>query len=308
MFDLSVHYADYDDQSSEELTSSAETTTKRGGILTRLTTIMEERDMDYFKELLEFNDDEDEATNSITTDSSTTTDETTVSTAGSVLYLCGAHLFHPRVSLNYGSLFIRLSSHAGPCICIDTGRHVYSVYMFLGSVYGISDIFEENASTLVANSNEDDLKEMFYYDERYELELKMKSFNGTHEIHEVVNKQGDQGAILFNWQTSAPPTDPHAFIQINQHSDPEDVFADVLRPDSAEDYIPSTDSVLDMYANDDPALMSPDTMPIQPMSDDNNLAITVGTVGGMFCGHRLVKDFFFKRGICKEDLSMQVWS
>ena len=43
----------------------------------------------------------------------------------------------------------------------------------------------------MAYSNEDDNKEMFYYDERYELELKMKRFNGTHEIHEVVNKQGD---------------------------------------------------------------------------------------------------------------------
>jgi hypothetical protein len=62
--------------------------------------------------------------------------------------------------------------------------------MFLGSIYGISDLFDESASTLVAYSNEDDDKEMFYYDERYELELKMKRFNGTHEIHEVVNRQG----------------------------------------------------------------------------------------------------------------------
>ena len=37
---------------------------------------------------------------------------------------------------------------------------------------------------------------------------------------------------------------------------------------------------MDLYANDDPALMSPDTMPAQTMSEDSNLAITVGTVSG----------------------------
>jgi hypothetical protein len=132
----------------------------------------------------------------------------------------------------------------------------------------------------VAYSNEDDNKEMFYYDERYELELKMKRFNGTHEIHEVVNRQGDQGAILFSWKTPAPSNDSQAFIQINNYSDPEDVFAEVLRQDPAEDYNLSTDSVMDLYANDDPALMSPDTMPAQTMSEDSNLAITVGTVSG----------------------------
>jgi hypothetical protein len=78
-------------------------------------------------------------------------------------------------------------------VCIDTSCHVYSVCMFLGSIYGISDLLDESASTLVAYSNEDDLKEMFYYDERYELELKMKRFNGTHEIHEVENRQGEPG-------------------------------------------------------------------------------------------------------------------
>ena len=134
----------------------------------------------------------------------------------------------------------------------------------------------------MAYSNEDDNKEMFYYDERYELELKMKRFNGTHEIHEVVDRQGNQGAILFSWQTSAPPIESHAVIQIDNNSDPEDVFAEVLRPDSAEDYSHSTDSVMDLYANDDPALMSPDTMPVQTMSEDSNLAITVGTVSGMW--------------------------
>ena len=165
-------------------------------------------------------------------------------------------------------------------VCIDTSCYVYSVCMFLGSIYGISDLFDESASTLVAYSNEDDLKEMFYYDERYELELKMKRFNGTHEIHEVVDKQGDQGAILFSWQTSAPPNESYAVIQIDHNSDPEDVFAEVLRPDSAQDYSHSTDSVMDLYANDDPALMSPDIMPVQTMSEDSNLAITVGTVAG----------------------------
>ena len=157
---------------------------------------------------------------------------------------------------------------------------MYSVCMFLGSIYGISNLFDESASTLVAYSNEDDNKEMFYYDERYELELKMKRFNGTHEIHEVVNRQGDQGAILFSWKTPAPSNESQALIQINNYSDPEDVFAEVLRPDPAEDYNLSTDSVMDLYANDDPALMSPDTMPAQTMSEDSNLAITVGTVSG----------------------------
>jgi hypothetical protein len=94
MFDLSVHYADYDDQSSEELTSSVETSTKRGGISTRLTTILEEKEVDYFQSLLQ-SEEEDEATYSITTDSSTVMDETTASPAGSVFYLCGAHLFRP---------------------------------------------------------------------------------------------------------------------------------------------------------------------------------------------------------------------
>ena len=162
---------------------------------------------------------------------------------------------------------------------MDTSCCVYSVCMFLGSIYGISDLLDESASTLVAYSNEDD-KEMFYYDERYELELKMKRFNGTHEIHEVVDRQGNQGAILFSWQTSVPPNESQAIIQINNYSDPEDVFAEVLRPDSAEDYSLSTDSVMDLYANDDPALMSPDTMPAQTMSEDSSLAITVGTVSG----------------------------
>jgi hypothetical protein len=105
MFDLSVHYADYDDKSSEELASSEEFTTKRGGIPTRLTTILEEREVDYFKSLLQ-SEEEDDATYSITSDSSTVMDETTASTAGSVLYLCGAHLFRPWVFLSYGLFFI----------------------------------------------------------------------------------------------------------------------------------------------------------------------------------------------------------
>jgi hypothetical protein len=104
MFDLSVHYADYDDQSSEELTSSVETTTKRGGISTRLTTILEEREVDYFQSLLQ-SEEEDDATYSITTDSSTMMDETTTSPAGSVLYLCGAHLFRPWVSSELWLIF-----------------------------------------------------------------------------------------------------------------------------------------------------------------------------------------------------------
>jgi hypothetical protein len=147
----------------------------------------------------------------------------------------------------------------------------------------------------VAYSNEDDNKEMFYYDERYELELKMKRFNGTHEIHEVVNRQGDQGAILFSWKTPAPSNDSQAFIQINNYSDPEDVFAEVLRQDPAEDYNLSTDSVMDLYANDDPALMSPDTMPAQTMSEDSNLAITVGTVSGTWVESEFGKNKCLKR-------------
>jgi hypothetical protein len=72
---------------------------------TRLTTILEEREVDYFKSLLQ-SEEEDDATYSITTDSSIVMDETTASTAGSVLYLCGAHLFRPWVFLSYGLFFI----------------------------------------------------------------------------------------------------------------------------------------------------------------------------------------------------------
>ena len=94
MFDLSVHYADYDDQSSEELSSSVETSTKRGSISTRLTTILEEGEVDYFQSLLK-SEEEDDATYSITTDSSTVMDETTTSPAGSVFLFVWGPVISP---------------------------------------------------------------------------------------------------------------------------------------------------------------------------------------------------------------------